>query len=105
MYFFLTLAFTVCHLTCTYAGVLPSVIFPLCADGFYVTWGASEGAVMAPGQSLPPHGKQLGRLDSADLKQVIQKVHSEQLSSGVLCVCVVRLIGLSMHTYKCVYAQ
>ncbi|KAM9359311.1 cytoplasmic dynein 2 heavy chain 1 isoform 6-T6 [Symphorus nematophorus] len=42
-------------------------------DGFYVTWGAAEGAVMAPGQSLPPHGKQLGRLDSADLKQVIQK--------------------------------
>uniref|UniRef100_A0A8C5EPV0 Cytoplasmic dynein 2 heavy chain 1 n=1 Tax=Gouania willdenowi TaxID=441366 RepID=A0A8C5EPV0_GOUWI len=44
------------------------------SDGFYVTWGASEGVVMAPGQSLPPHGKQLGRLDSADLKQVIQKV-------------------------------
>ncbi|XP_028320044.1 cytoplasmic dynein 2 heavy chain 1 isoform X2 [Gouania willdenowi] len=43
------------------------------SDGFYVTWGASEGVVMAPGQSLPPHGKQLGRLDSADLKQVIQK--------------------------------
>ncbi|KAM9317805.1 cytoplasmic dynein 2 heavy chain 1 [Pholidichthys leucotaenia] len=42
-------------------------------DGFYVTWGASEGAVMTPGQPLPPHGKQLGRLDSADLKQVIQK--------------------------------
>ncbi|KAM3616881.1 uncharacterized protein V6R79_025341 [Siganus canaliculatus] len=42
-------------------------------DGFYVTWGASEGAVMAPGQSLPAHGKQLGRLDSTDLKQVIQK--------------------------------
>ncbi|XP_071781183.2 cytoplasmic dynein 2 heavy chain 1 [Centroberyx gerrardi] len=42
-------------------------------DGFYVTWGASEGAVMAPGQPLPPHGKPLGRLDSADLKQVIQK--------------------------------
>ncbi|XP_025753905.1 cytoplasmic dynein 2 heavy chain 1 isoform X2 [Oreochromis niloticus] len=42
-------------------------------DGFYVTWGASEGAVTAPGQSLPPHGKQLGRLDSVDLKQVIQK--------------------------------
>ncbi|XP_017286523.1 cytoplasmic dynein 2 heavy chain 1 isoform X3 [Kryptolebias marmoratus] len=42
-------------------------------DGFYVTWGASEGAVMAPGQLLPPHGKQLGRLDSADIKQVIQK--------------------------------
>lgn len=50
-------------------------MLPLCADGFYVTWGASEGAVMAPGQSLPAHGKQLGRLDSADLKQVIQKVH------------------------------
>uniref|UniRef100_A0A8C4HFM9 Cytoplasmic dynein 2 heavy chain 1 n=1 Tax=Dicentrarchus labrax TaxID=13489 RepID=A0A8C4HFM9_DICLA len=42
-------------------------------DGFYVTWGASEGTVMAPGQSLPPHGKHLGFLDSADLKQVIQK--------------------------------
>ncbi|XP_026049501.1 cytoplasmic dynein 2 heavy chain 1 isoform X1 [Astatotilapia calliptera] len=42
-------------------------------DGFYVTWGASEGAVITPGQSLPPHGKQLGRLDSTDLKQVIQK--------------------------------
>ncbi|XP_056138994.1 cytoplasmic dynein 2 heavy chain 1 [Lampris incognitus] len=42
-------------------------------DGFYVTWGASEGAVMAPGQSLLPHGKPLGRLNSADLRQVIQK--------------------------------
>ncbi|KAA8593993.1 hypothetical protein FQN60_004827, partial [Etheostoma spectabile] len=42
-------------------------------DCFYVTWGASEGAVMAPGQALPPHGKQLGRLDSADLKQVVKK--------------------------------
>uniref|UniRef100_A0A3Q3WZD5 Cytoplasmic dynein 2 heavy chain 1 n=1 Tax=Mola mola TaxID=94237 RepID=A0A3Q3WZD5_MOLML len=42
-------------------------------DGFYVTWGAPEGAVMAPGQCLPPHGKLLGRLDSADLKQVIQQ--------------------------------
>ncbi|XP_024132434.1 cytoplasmic dynein 2 heavy chain 1 [Oryzias melastigma] len=42
-------------------------------DGFYVTWGWSEGTVMAPGQPLPPHGKQLGRLDSADLKEVIQK--------------------------------
>ncbi|KAJ7995299.1 hypothetical protein DPEC_G00243100 [Dallia pectoralis] len=43
-------------------------------DGFYVTWGASEGGgVMAPGQSLPPHGKSLGRLDSADLRQVIHK--------------------------------
>ncbi|XP_052360063.1 cytoplasmic dynein 2 heavy chain 1 isoform X2 [Oncorhynchus keta] len=43
-------------------------------DGFYVTWGASEGGgVMAPGQSLPPHGKSLGRLDFADLRQVIHK--------------------------------
>ncbi|KAF3692878.1 Cytoplasmic dynein 2 heavy chain 1 [Channa argus] len=42
-------------------------------EGFYVTWGASEGAVMAPGQPLPSHGKQLGRLDIADLEQVIQK--------------------------------
>lgn len=48
-----------------------------------MTWGASEGAVIAPGQSLPSHGKQLGRLDSADLKQVIQKVHSDELLSGV----------------------
>lgn len=66
------------------------VIFPLHADGFYVTWGASEGAVMAPGQSLPPHGKQLGRLDLADLKQVIQKV--KNLLSGV-CV------------YTCIYVE
>ncbi|XP_056467776.1 cytoplasmic dynein 2 heavy chain 1 isoform X1 [Gadus chalcogrammus] len=43
------------------------------SDGFYVTWGASEGSVMAPGQSLPPHGKPLGRLNSADLREVIQK--------------------------------
>lgn len=50
----------------------------LCTDGFYVTWAASEGAVMAPGQSLPPHGKQLGCLDSADLKEIIQKVHSKE---------------------------
>ena len=41
---------------------------------------------MAPGQALPPHGKQLGRLHSADLKQVIQKVHSEELLSGMLFV-------------------
>lgn len=61
-----------------------SVMFPLYADGFYVTWGASEGAVMTPGQSLPPHGKQLGRLDSADLKQVIQKVHNEELLTGTV---------------------
>uniref|UniRef100_H2M4S9 Cytoplasmic dynein 2 heavy chain 1 n=1 Tax=Oryzias latipes TaxID=8090 RepID=H2M4S9_ORYLA len=43
------------------------------ADGFYVTWGCSEGTVMAPCQPLPPHGKQLGRLDSSDLREVIQK--------------------------------
>ncbi|XP_062407923.1 dynein cytoplasmic 2 heavy chain 1 [Sardina pilchardus] len=45
------------------------------SDTFYVTWGAAHevGAVMAPGQSLPPHGKPLGRLDSADLKEVIRK--------------------------------
>lgn len=44
-----------------------------------MTWGASEGAVMAPGQSLPPHGKPLGRLDLADLNEVIKKVGSEEL--------------------------
>ncbi|XP_041920571.1 cytoplasmic dynein 2 heavy chain 1 [Alosa sapidissima] len=45
------------------------------SDTFYVTWGAAHeaGAIMAPGQSLPPHGKPLGRLDSADLKEVIRK--------------------------------
>ncbi|KAM9801492.1 cytoplasmic dynein 2 heavy chain 1 [Neosynchiropus ocellatus] len=42
-------------------------------DGFYVTWGASDTTVIAPGQSLPPHGKQLGRLSSTDLKHVIEK--------------------------------
>lgn len=68
-------------LHCT--GVLLTVC-NVSSDGFYVTWGASEGAVTAPGQSLPPHGKQLGRLDSADLKQVIQKVQSQELLSGVI---------------------
>lgn len=56
------------------------VFFSPCADGFYVTWGVSEGVVMTPGQSLPPHGKQLGRLQSSDLKQVIQKVHNNMLN-------------------------
>ncbi|XP_062329494.1 dynein cytoplasmic 2 heavy chain 1 [Osmerus eperlanus] len=42
-------------------------------EGFYVTWGASEGGVMASGQPLPPHGKALGHLNSGDLQQVIQK--------------------------------
>lgn len=44
-----------------------------------MTWGAAEGAVMAPGQALPPHGKPLGRLDLADLSEVIKKVGSEEL--------------------------
>ncbi|KAJ8280434.1 hypothetical protein GJAV_G00054510 [Gymnothorax javanicus] len=45
------------------------------SDSFYVTWGAAHeaGAIMAPGQSLPPHGKPLGCLSSADLREVIQK--------------------------------
>lgn len=34
---------------------------------------------MAPGQSLPSHGKPLGRLDLADLNEVIKKVGSEEL--------------------------
>ncbi|XP_053561557.1 cytoplasmic dynein 2 heavy chain 1 [Bombina bombina] len=44
-------------------------------DFFYVTWGAvhEAGALLAPGQSLPPHGKPLGRLNSTDLKDVIKK--------------------------------
>ncbi|GAB5577021.1 cytoplasmic dynein 2 heavy chain 1 isoform X12 [Prionailurus iriomotensis] len=44
-------------------------------DSFYVTWGArhSSGARPAPGQPLPPHGKPLGKLSSADLKDVIKK--------------------------------
>ncbi|XP_075054902.1 cytoplasmic dynein 2 heavy chain 1 [Mixophyes fleayi] len=42
---------------------------------FYVTWGALHevGAVLAPGQPLPPHGRPLGRLNSADFKDVINK--------------------------------
>ncbi|XP_075448514.1 cytoplasmic dynein 2 heavy chain 1 isoform X2 [Ascaphus truei] len=45
------------------------------ADFFYVTWGAllESGARLAPGQSLPPHGRPLGRLNSTDLKDVIKK--------------------------------
>ncbi|XP_053312461.1 cytoplasmic dynein 2 heavy chain 1 isoform X2 [Spea bombifrons] len=44
-------------------------------DLFYVTWGAlhEAGGVFAPGQSLPPHGRPLGRLNSADLKDIIKK--------------------------------
>ncbi|KAL8191062.1 UNVERIFIED_CONTAM: Cytoplasmic dynein 2 heavy chain 1, partial [Gekko kuhli] len=45
------------------------------ADSYYVTWGARNelGAVMAPGQTLPSHGRPLGKLNSADLKDVIKK--------------------------------
>uniref|UniRef100_A0A4W3JIK2 Dynein cytoplasmic 2 heavy chain 1 n=1 Tax=Callorhinchus milii TaxID=7868 RepID=A0A4W3JIK2_CALMI len=44
-------------------------------DCFYVTWGARHeaGSAIAPDQPLPPHGKLLGKLSSADLKDVIQK--------------------------------
>ncbi|KAG8452968.1 hypothetical protein GDO86_004684 [Hymenochirus boettgeri] len=44
-------------------------------DFYYVTWGAlhEAGAVIAPGQSLPPHGRPLGRLNSNDLQDVIKK--------------------------------
>ncbi|NXV90779.1 DYHC2 protein, partial [Calonectris borealis] len=43
------------------------------ADIFYVTWGACQEAFITPGQALPPHGRPLGRLNSADLKDIIQK--------------------------------
>jgi hypothetical protein len=48
-------------------------------DSFYVTWGARHnlGAWTAPGQSLPPHGKPLGKLSSSGLKNVIKKVSWE----------------------------
>ncbi|XP_078258652.1 cytoplasmic dynein 2 heavy chain 1 isoform X1 [Rhinoraja longicauda] len=44
-------------------------------DSFYVTWGAwhEVGSVTAPDQPLPPYGKMLGKLNSSDLKEVIQK--------------------------------
>ncbi|XP_018422828.1 PREDICTED: cytoplasmic dynein 2 heavy chain 1 [Nanorana parkeri] len=44
-------------------------------DLFNVTWGAlhETGSMLAPGQSLPPHGRPLGRLNSADFKDVIKK--------------------------------
>ncbi|XP_023565248.1 cytoplasmic dynein 2 heavy chain 1 [Octodon degus] len=46
------------------------------AGSFYVTWGARHhaGARPGPGQPLPPHGKPLGKLSSADLKDVIKKI-------------------------------
>ncbi|XP_013915709.1 PREDICTED: cytoplasmic dynein 2 heavy chain 1 [Thamnophis sirtalis] len=45
------------------------------ADTFYVTWGAHHelGTIMAPGQTLPPHGRPLGKLNSTDLKDIIRK--------------------------------
>ncbi|NXG46652.1 DYHC2 protein, partial [Psilopogon haemacephalus] len=43
------------------------------ADIFYVTWGACQEAFITSGQALPPHGRPLGRLNSADLKDIIQK--------------------------------
>ncbi|KAM9321467.1 cytoplasmic dynein 2 heavy chain 1 [Gastrophryne carolinensis] len=50
-------------------------VFDNTADAFYVTWGAMHeaGSVLAPGQSLPPHGKPLGKLISSDFKDVIKK--------------------------------
>ncbi|PKU42265.1 cytoplasmic dynein 2 heavy chain 1 [Limosa lapponica baueri] len=43
------------------------------ADTFYVTWGACQEAFITPGQALPPHGRPLGKLNSTDLKDIIQK--------------------------------
>ncbi|XP_077154626.1 cytoplasmic dynein 2 heavy chain 1 isoform X5 [Ranitomeya variabilis] len=45
------------------------------ADLFYVTWGAlhEAGSVLAPGQALPSHGRPIGKLNSADFKDVIKK--------------------------------
>ncbi|KAJ7398962.1 hypothetical protein BTVI_119896 [Pitangus sulphuratus] len=42
-------------------------------DTFYVTWGACPEAFITPGQALPPYGRPLGRLNSTDLKDIIQK--------------------------------
>ncbi|CAH1776602.1 unnamed protein product [Owenia fusiformis] len=43
-------------------------------DGaYFVTWGARGDNVAAPGAPLPPFGKPLGKLDSKDLKAVIEK--------------------------------
>ncbi|XP_040316731.1 cytoplasmic dynein 2 heavy chain 1 [Herpailurus yagouaroundi] len=62
-------------LTSVFQGDWGSDILDNMADSFYVTWGArhSSGARPAPGQPLPPHGKPLGKLSSADLKDVIKK--------------------------------
>ncbi len=43
------------------------------AGSYYVTWGARADLQTAPGAPLPPFGKCLGKLNSDDLKTVIQK--------------------------------
>ncbi|KAK7812802.1 LOW QUALITY PROTEIN: hypothetical protein U0070_019828, partial [Myodes glareolus] len=62
-------------LTSVFQGDWGSDILDNMADSYYVTWGArhSSGTNTVPGQPLPPHGKPLGKLTSADLKDVIKK--------------------------------
>ncbi|XP_038617598.1 cytoplasmic dynein 2 heavy chain 1 [Tachyglossus aculeatus] len=62
-------------LTSVFQGDWGSDILENMADSFYVTWGAQHKtrAAVAPGQPLPHHGKPLGKLNSADLKEVIKK--------------------------------
>ncbi|XP_072467338.1 cytoplasmic dynein 2 heavy chain 1 isoform X1 [Notamacropus eugenii] len=62
-------------LTSVFQGDWGSDILDNMADSFYVTWGARHDARArtAPGQPLPPHGKPLGKLNSADLRDVIKK--------------------------------
>ncbi|MBZ3869929.1 Cytoplasmic dynein 2 heavy chain 1 [Sciurus carolinensis] len=62
-------------LTSVFQGDWGSDILDNMADSFYVTWGARQnlGTRAALGQPLPPHGKPLGKLNSADLKDVIKK--------------------------------
>ncbi|XP_008581746.1 PREDICTED: cytoplasmic dynein 2 heavy chain 1-like, partial [Galeopterus variegatus] len=62
-------------LTSVFQGDWGSDILDNMADNFYVTWGARHisGPRVALGQPLPPHGKPLGKLNSADLKDVIKK--------------------------------
>ncbi|XP_059035365.1 cytoplasmic dynein 2 heavy chain 1 isoform X5 [Mustela lutreola] len=62
-------------LTSVFQGDWGSDVLDNMADSFYVTWGArhNSGTRVAPGQPLPPHGKPLGKLNSADLKDVIRK--------------------------------
>lgn len=54
----------------------PKTISFISTDSFYVTWGArhDSGTRALPGQPLPPHGKPLGILNSAELRDVIKKV-------------------------------